>query len=821
MKRVTLSDGWLLASGREVLGRQPQDPAYQPAGWLPVTVPTTVQAAWVAAGRAPDPWRDRQVEALRPLEEETWYYRREIVVPPGQADADRFEMVFEGVSLFATVWLNGTPVAFLSNAFHEHRVDVTRHLKRDESNCLVVECGLRLAEARKRLRGDVSDLNAKGGEPAKPYLRIPQFTFGWDFAPRIGAVGLWRPVHMLCHRGASIDDVHVATETAAAEVAQGTIETAVRSFDGQPTTLHLSLHETPDGPAVWSHSQEVTSAGPVVTRLKLPHPRLWYPHPYGEPFLYTVQARLVRDGEEVDGHSRRCGVRTVELKQDGRFTFCVNGGDVFARGANWVPPDSLTWDTTETQYRHLLGLAHDAHCNMLRVWGGGTYEAEAFYDLCDELGIMVWQDFMYACAMYPDDDPEFMASAAAEARAAVRRLRRHPSVALWCGNNECQEAWVLGDWSERAPRHLGERLYDHVLPDTVAELSPGTPYWPGSPYGGPTTRSRSVGDFHDWYSLPNWRTYDENAPLFSSEYGFRSVPSRPTVDRMISPQLQWDPHGPQHVVWKHHHGWCGWLQQILPEFGQARTLDQYIMLTQEAQATLMRYALEVYRRRMPATSGSLIWQYDEPWPAVTFSLVDYYGRPKASYHWVRQAQAPVIGLFHTGGGALSVWGVSDLPTPQPCTVYLRRFGYDGKLLGAEQIEGLLAPRSATRLCESLPVGLTIERQEHEFLHLALTAGAWHSESTHHAAPRRDWVLPRAELSAKARRVGEGQVEVTLLSPTYVHFVEVSVSDDRARYSDSFVDLLPGEARTIVVEGSGVDRVTVRAANASEVRARVG
>jgi beta-mannosidase len=758
------------------------------------------------------------VEALREFENDTWWYRREIALPEDQAGADQIELVFEGVCLFATVWLNGTPVGFLHNAHHAHRIDVTRHIRREGANLLAVECGLRLDEMRKRVRSDISATV----ENARPYMRMCQMSFGWDFAPRLAVIGLWRPVYLACHRHATIDDIHVATRSIQGGTARLAVEARIRSFRSMPTpaALHLSIHEEPDAPPVWERCLSIAGGAAIETSLDLPAARLWYPHPAGEPSLYTLKARIECGGEETDALTTRFGVRTVELKQQGQFTFSINGVDIFARGANWVPSNSLSLDASPEQYRHLLELAHEANFNMLRVWGGGTYESDFFYDLCDELGIMVWQDFMYACAMYPDDDPEFMESAAREAREVVARLRRHPSVALWCGNNECQEAWALGDWPDHAPRHFGERLYDHVLPQVIAEFAPGVPYWPGSPYGGPTTRSRKIGDFHDWCSLPDWRAYDENAPLFSSEYGFRSVPQRETVEQMISPELQWDEHGPQHDVWRFHHGRCGWLEAVLPEFGRPKTADEYIMLTQEAQATLMRYAVEVYRRRMFATSGSLIWQYDEPWPAVTFSLVDFFGRPKAAYYWVRHAYAPVMAMFYAAAGGLSFWGVSDLLEERPCAARLRRFAHSGELLGEKVVEGRLRPNAATMLLAALPHELALQRPEHEFLHAELRCGDHSSERVYHAAHRRDWVLPPASLTASARRVDAEQVQVTLSSDGYVHFVSVSVGDPGARYSDNFVDLLPGLPRTIVIRTRDAGEITIRAANAAGCRAPV-
>jgi beta-mannosidase len=525
-----------------------------------------------------------------------------------------------------------------------------------------------------------------------------------------------------------------------------------------------------------------------------------------------LKTRLL-EGEEVDRRDIKFGIRTVELKQEDEFSIAVNGRRVFAKGANWVPSESLSLVATPEKYDYLLSLARDGEFNMLRVWGGGIYEPETFYDLCDRFGIMVWQDFMYACSMYPDDDPVFMENAEREAMEVVRRLRKHPSLVLWCGNNECQEAWVLGDWPQRAPRHLGERLYDHVLPRIVRLLDPGVPYWPGSPYGGPTTRSLEIGDYHDWYSLPNWRTYDDHAPRFSSEYGFRSVPQMETVDQMISPGLDWNPES-QHELWRSKGGGDGWTRSVLPEFGCPETLDDYIMLTQELQATLMRYAVEVYRRRMFETSGSLIWQFDEPWPGATFSLIDYFGRPKAAYYWVRKACSPVLGMFYESGGRTSFWGVNDLSREVGYEATLRRFDHSGEKLGEERISGSLPANESIMLLEEIPSDLVISDPAREFLHGRLIAGDLTSERFYHEGYRRDWILPQTEIHAERVENETGMV-LTLVSKGYVHFVSLMVQDPVARFSDNFFDLLPDEEKNVGVATGKRENLVLVAANSDK------
>ena len=811
MQRQYLSTGWQFAAVRDI-------PVYDPsldtpggtqsdlAGWSPVSMPTTAQAGLVENGRAPEPWKDRNADLFREYEADTWWFRTSFDLPEG---FDAYELELEAVSLFATVWVNGRIAGFISNGHVSHRFNVT-DLVQTGDNTVAIECRLNLDEMRKREREDITAT----GDTVRSYVRLCQMSFGWDFAPRLLVAGPWRPVSVICHQSSTIEDVYVSTDSIDGGVAELTVESTVKTHvsAGTPAMLHLSIHEETDGPAVWESSRSVAGEAPVSTEARIEKAKLWYPNGYGEAFLYTLKARLERDGEVVDECVRRFGVRTVELKQDDQFTFCINGIDVFSRGANWVPSNSLTLDSTSEHYVHLLDLAHDAGFNMLRVWGGGIYEPDKFYDLCDELGIMVWQDFMYACAMYPDDDTAFAESSEREARSTIMRLRCHPSIVLWCGNNECQEAWVLGDWPQKAPRHMAERFYDHVLPRAVETLHAGTPYWPGSPYGGPNTRSRTIGDFHDWYSLPGWHAYDANAPRFSSEYGFRSVPERETVDVMISEDLQWDPNGPLHNVWDFHHGNCEWMKAIMPEFGDPKTLDEFIMVSQETQATLMRYAIEVYRRRMFETSGSLIWQYNEPWPAVTFSLVDFFGRQKAAYWWVRDAHSPVLGMLYEGTGQLSYWGISDLPGEQPCRVTIRRFRHDGELVAEHAFESVLPANGSSCLLEEMPEELSLKSPADEFIATRIESAGITSDRVWHSGHRRDWNLIPAEVAVDIECADDRTARIRLSSSVYVHFVSVSVTDPKARYSRNFIDLLPGEAQVIEVRADSMEQVVLRSAN---------
>jgi len=395
MRTLELSQDWRMAAERDTRGAKPYEFECDTESWLPVRLPTTVQAALVEKGIVPSPWLDRQVQALYAFERETWWFRREFRLPPEEAEASHIELVLGGVQLYCTAWLNGTPAGFVHNAHHEHRFAVTPLIRRDGVNVLALECRLDLEGLRRRVRPDLS----RSAEEIRPYARTCQMMFGWDFAPRLPLIGPWRPVSIVCHREASIEDLHVRTEALEGSDAWIAIEVVTRVFrsSAEAPVAHLVIRSAPEAAPVWEGSLAAPAGCAARVTVRIPGARLWFPYPSGEPFLYTLEARLEFEGRVTDARSQRFGIRTIELKQDNRFTFCVNGVEVFARGANWVPSNSLTLEATRPEYQRLVELAHEAGFNMLRVWGGGIYEADAFYDLCDEMGIMVWQDFMYAC----------------------------------------------------------------------------------------------------------------------------------------------------------------------------------------------------------------------------------------------------------------------------------------------------------------------------------------------------------------------------------------------------------------------------------------
>ena len=417
--------------------------------------------------------------------------------------------------------------------------------------------------------------------------------------------------------------------------------------------------------------------------LRIAQPDLWWPVPLGGQPLYDVTAVLSARRRELDRRAFRYGLREVALIQEPlggdegtSFIIAVNGQKVFCKGADWVPADSIVARVTPAKYRALVSAAAEANFNMFRVWGGGIFEDDAFYQLCDEHGILVWQDFLYACAYYPDDDADFVAESRREAEAALRRLRNYACIALWCGNNENQ--WIHYQRGKDVARCYGERIYDEVLPDVCRRLDPTRPYWPSSPYGGPggpggdgrpDPNSEMEGDRHHWFvsiiaptleQRIDYRLYADDRAKFMSEFGILAPPPLDSLRRYLPPDqiargsAAWDVHSNRFEK--------GTNQEALRRYwrpAEELSLEQYVRYSQMIQAEALKFALEHWRRRKFLTAGALFWMYADCWGEVGWTIIDYYLNRKPSYYAVKRALAHVLVSFQEEGDQVGVWLVND------------------------------------------------------------------------------------------------------------------------------------------------------------------
>jgi beta-mannosidase len=586
---------------------------------------------------------------------------------------------FDGLDTIATIRLNDEVVASTDNMFVEHEFDVTEVL-REGTNELEVcfESAERVGLAR---RDGAEGLDETRATPfgrrlgARSFVRKAQYHWGWDWGPRLRGCGIWKGVSLVRMPVARITDW----------------SWRVHFGDGGSATV--TIDATVDGDAdieVRVHGHGVDLQGSTSVRIE--EPRRWWPAGLGEQPLYDLTVTARAAGDIVDEATARIGMREVELVREPddageSFAFHVNGVPMFAKGANWIPDDTFPARTTRARVFELLGLARDCGMNMIRIWGGGVYESEDFYDACDELGLLVWQDFPYACAPYPEDD-EAVHVALEESTRAVRRVRNHTSLALWCGNNENQWlAWLMSGGKEK--RVLGQRLYDDVLPSVVAAEDPGRPYWPSSPWGSePNPSGDDTGDCHYWnvwHGEGDWRHYTKCTSRFVSEFGFSGPPDRRTLEEVLlpaevgadTPAMRWHD--------KTNKGYETYLGYIALHYPVPETYDDLVYYGQLNQADALRFGIEHFRRSRPHTMGTLAWQLNDCWPVQSWAWVDSALRPKAVWYAARRFYAPLLlSLWQADdAGIVNVSLVNDDPDRRRAgSLVLRAFASDGSVVGS-------------------------------------------------------------------------------------------------------------------------------------------
>jgi beta-mannosidase len=797
---------------------------FDSSGWIDVSVPGAVHRALMAAGRIEDPFYDRNEEECAWVEEREWWYRLSFDGPPEPLrPEERLLLVFHGLDTFATVWLNGDELGRCRNMFREAVFDVSARMRAGEPNMLAL-CFERLLD-----HAGAGAPEQWGRNPERAAMCKAQFGFGWDWGTRLPTTGIWRPVELRRELRAAIRGVHFYTleikRTGNRAVVVVRVE-AERFATDEPLTATITLAPAPEGEPVAEHTFIFEGEGTHLEArayLVVENPRLWWTHDLSEPALYNLRVSLGQDGEELDQRESRTGIRTLELDQSPDpaergtrfFRFVLNGVPIFARGANWVPADSFVGAIEKERYEKLLGAAREANTNMIRVWGGGIYEHDVFYALCDEEGLLVWQDFMFACATYPEEPPRFALEVEAEARYQVRRLRSHPCLALWCGNNENQWIHDRVHWDDPNNRVPGSLYYEEVLPRVVAELDGRTPYWPGSPYGGSDHNAREEGNVYNWEvwhgNFPrhfgeearrdptpenvSFLRYAEDDGRFISEFGMHASPVMETLRQAI-PEDQLYHHSPS----MDHHNKDDPKNKgdnlMLTVTGIPEDLEEYIDFSMIAQAEGLKFGIEHFRRRKPHCSGALFWQLGDCWLALSWSVLDYYGFAKASYYYVRRAYAPFLASFKAlEDGDVELWVTNDTLSEVEgnATVRLRTFA--GDTVWEESLPVRVGANS------SRPVGRwegsKNNAQPDRYLSVRSTDGMC-PPNRHFFAAIKDLRRTPLRLEVAITPGGDHELQIHLQASEYAYFVHLITPDDAASFSDNYFDLAPGESRTIIV-----------------------
>ena len=783
--------------------------------WLPATVPGDVHLDLLANKKIPDPFfRDNEAK-LQWIELVSWEYRLSFDVTPALLARSNVDLVFDGLDAAAEVSVNGAKVLSADNSFRVWRVPAKAHLHAGK-NLLRVVFPSPIKAAAEVAASDFFRVHSKTAE--KTYIRKPAYEYGWDWGPRFVTSGIWKPVRLEAWNKVRIADFAIRQRDVSREVAHLDAEVEIEAAGAGPA--RVSVQYSDQGKPVTETATVSVHAGRNVIDLpiEIRQPKLWFPAGYGEQPLYEFTARVgagVQPGASgqpmVEQRKVKAGLRSIvlhrELDKWGRsFEIIVNGIPVFAKGADVIPFDSFPNRVKTADYRRILQSARDANMNMIRHWGGGYYETDEFYAICDELGIMVWQDFMFGNDWQPGTYA-FKLNVEAEAEDQVRRLRNHPSIVIWSGNNETESAF---SWAGRPELPPDVRLlmwqdyltvFSGILPRVVARLDAETPYWPSSPsadYEALSDHYQS-GDDHVWdvwHGRVPFSTYETHHARFVTEYGFQSFPEMKTVEAFTQPEDRTNIFTPVMLAHqKNNEGNDIIHNYLLKDYSEPKDFASFLYVSQVLQAEGIKIGAEHFRRLRPETMGSIFWQLNDCWPVASWSSIDYYGRWKALQYYARRFYAPVLVSPHVEDGALKVYIVSDKVKAGPATLRARLMDFNGKVLLEETSAVEVAPLTS-KVYLDWPLKKLADAGAHDtsrvFVVAELTAGgAEISRNLVYLAPVKGVHLKPAQLKVEMSGAN-GSYKIRVSSPVLARSVYLSFGNLDAQVSDNYFDLLPGE-----------------------------
>jgi beta-mannosidase len=803
------------------------------ARWQAASVPGSAQTDLLAAKAIADPFYRDNEASLQWIGLADWDYRLSFEVDAASLKRDHVDLVFDGLDTFADVSLNGHHLLAADNMFRRWRLPAKEQLH-PGTNTLLVRLHSPIArllpwllKQHYALPGEFD--SAFGDEPkgkqTSNYVRKANYQYGWDWGPRYVTLGIWQPVRLESWDGWRLADFHIAQPKVDAETAQLQAQLDVRADRAGAVDVQIDW-TAPDGSqgSRIQHAELTAGENHVAVPLRITHPQRWWPVGYGEPNLYRFRANVVAAGTVVATAERDTGLRSVELRRDkdrwGRgFAFVVNGVPVFAKGANLIPFDSFPERVTPQRMAMFLRSARDANMNMLRMWGGGTYQPDAFYTMADRLGLMIWQDFMFGGAITPYDDA-FRENVRVEATEQVRRLRDHPSIVLWSGNNEVQTGWESWpdreafrksiDAAEVARVEQGMReLFGHTLRKVANDLAPEVPYWassPGTDFEGPANVEND-GDYHYWKVWSGSEPiahYLDTTPRFQSEYGLQSFPSMRTLESFATPadMSAESPVMRAHQKFDKGNGNQRLLLYIRQEYGEPKDFPSFVYLSQVMQAEGIELAAEHLRSARPRSMGSLYWQLNDVWPGASWASIDYYGRWKALQYRARHFYAPVAIVPIRRDGRTEVFAVSDRTTAFDAQLRTRVLDMDGKVLHEDtkpvKAAALASTPAATLTDGPLLNGADPKRTVVSFE--LIEHGTPIARHLLYFGPARTLHLPDPGLDARLRDTGHGVV-LSVTARRLARAVWIDFGAQDVRLSDNAFDLLPGEQREITIDGS--------------------
>jgi len=792
--------------------------------WLPATVPGCVHTDLLKNGKIEDPFYRLNEHTMQWIDKVNWEYKTNFTVDEATFNRDRIALDFKGLDTYADVFVNGVKVLSADNMFREWLVDVKSQLIMGPNELRIlfrspIVEGLKKYNANGYVipvsPNDLAEIGqVEGNKMVSVYTRKAGYHFGWDWGPRLVSSGLWRPVYLTVWDEARIENLQIkqnkvseqeASLTAVFEVEANQDNEATLSIENEGVELAKANVKLAKGTSTYS------------VDFKIDNPKLWWTNGLGDPNLYIISGKLAV-GKRRTEKSARIGIRTLELvrEKDERgtsFYYKLNGVPVFMKGANYIPNDIFPARVTDAMYQNVIRTAKISNLNMLRVWGGGIYEYDRFYDLCDENGILVWQDFMFACAMFPGDEA-FLNNVKEEATVNIKRLRNHPSIAMWCGNNEILAAWFGWGWQKKETElNKGNAdkiwksytdIFHHILPDAVAANDPGRSYWDSSPSSGMGIPADLVnGDEHYWgvwWGKEPFKNYATHIARFMSEYGFQSFPELKTVKKYATLA---DYNIFSDVMKSHQRSSIGngtIEYYMLQDYKKPKDFESFLYVNQVLQAEGIKFALEGHRRAAPFCMGSLYWQINDCWPVASWSSTDYYQEWKALQYFVKKGFEPVLVSPYKDKDSLKVDVINDKLSEIKAQLIVRVIDFDGNEVWKEAKDVTVPANSSNTLfAAKTSEFLTKVQSTKQFLLVELLEnGLLVSNNTLYFQPIKNIPLPKPEVKSEINPV-DGGFEIALSTNKLAKNVYLTIGDESGFFSDNYFDLIPGQPVQIKLE----------------------
>lgn len=806
--------------------------------WYPATVPGVVHTDLMDNKIIEDPFFRLNERGVQWIDKEDWVYKTTLDVASDLFDKDNIELYFKGLDTYADVYLNDSCILKADNMFREWRVNVKDLLKKSGNELRVyfhspIKVDLPKFNALSYRNEAGNDQSQNGGvfdKQVSVFARKAGYHYGWDWGPRLVTSGIWRPIFLEGWNEARINHVHYIQKQVSAKRANLKVRAEVLADKAGDAVLTISAEGIKN---YWTKKASLNKGVNVIeTDIVVNHPKLWWTNGLGEAHLYPFTTAVSFNGKKADSRTENLGIRDLKVINEKdeaghTFYFRLNGVNVFAKGANYIPQDNFLPRVTPERYEQTILDAVNVNMNMLRIWGGGIYEEDIFYDLCNKHGILVWQDFMFACNTYPMT-PEMLDNIYQEAKDNIIRLRNHPSLAIWCGNNECHTAWFNWGWMPKF-RNLGvldvmrkdyKDLFHGVLEEAVAKHDETAFYWPSSPYGGdPDAKCESGkanwnpnGDAHYWgvwHAKDSIANYNKVRARFFSEYGFQSFPEYQSV-------LKYAPEERDHDIFSevmmahqrggsHANGLIEWY--LLNEYRKPKDFRNFLYMGQLLQGDAIKTAIEAHRRDMPYCMGTLYWQHNDCWPVASWSSRDYYGRWKAQHYFAGKAFENILVSPLAEDGVLNVYLVSDHLRPVKGKLEVRVIDLNGQVLTARNANVTLpANTSKIQWSDKLETLLGGKKANEVVINARFTPEKGKVASNNYFLTRyKEIDFPKANITLQSVPAKDG-FEVTVESDVFARGVFLSIEGIDNFFSDNYFDLLPGEPVRIQVR-TALDKAT--------------